>query len=119
QIFLSLADVFTDDTRQIYAIEIERQRVRKHFRRHRLSGTARSGKERADPETASTDRAESPRVVNSRAMSHVRSDFAKLAQLFGRQNEILPFRNRLDTLGQIIQTQTCLRAAGVPQFRSE
>src|SRR5689334_4229739 len=52
-------------------------------------------------------------------MGHVRSDLTKLAQFFRRQNEILPLRDRLDALGQIIKTQTRLHAAGIPKLGSE
>ena len=96
-------------------IQIEMQLVGKHFARHRLTGAARPGEERADAEAARAYRGESPVVVNPAALAHVYGDFLEDLLLRLGQDQISPARLGLDALGQPVEPRPRLHPAGLPE----
>src|SRR5262249_11975052 len=75
QVLFGLSNVFVDYAREVDAVEVKAKCGGEDFGRHGFSRAAGAGKQSADSQTATTGRAESPLLVDSGAMSHVRRDF--------------------------------------------
>src|SRR4051794_13192740 len=115
EVLLRLPDVLRDDLAEVDPVEVELELEGEHLRGHRLAGAAHALEERAHAEPAQALAREAPRLVHALTAADMGRHLAQDLELRRRQDDVVPARDRLDPLREVVELRTRLRAAGAPQ----